>query len=602
MSKNYILNGDIKFGTRGYTAYQDAAVSRPVDGTGGTPTVSVSVSPVDALVGDSSLLFTKPSSNVQGQGFSTDFIIDAADQAKPLQVSFDWGVESGVFTGSVSPATDSDVIVYLYDIDNAALIEPAGRLLEPAIDTQRYRYRGTFQPSFNGRRYRLIYHIATTTTNGFTLRFDDIRVGPQVVSNGAAVTDWQSYTPTGSWTTNTTYTGLYRRVGSDIEAQVKVLVSGAPNAAGLTVNLPPGLSFATNNLIDNGTNFEGTGETSTSRAGGAGYKMYTVYESSTSVRLAYQSTTGALGANVTNTAPYSPGAGNYYLLRFKGPIAGWSSNVQMSNDTDTRVVSFVASKGSGQAITANVTNITFANILKDTHGAWVGPDTYRVPVSGDYYVSTSGGSSPAVNISVWKNGVNTGFILTGFASDKDHNGSLVISDLRAGDLITLRGNQSVTINNQSLTISRISGPSQIAASETVSASRTQTSGQSIPNNTATIMTLNNNVYDTHNAMASNGDFIAPVAGVYRFTATCSFNANITGIRIIELQKNGSSSEIIRSPIIIPVSGVDTRLAVSGSFHLLAGDKVNVIVFQTSGGNLSLLTAVTYNRFMVERVA
>src|SRR5690606_15921129 len=47
---------------------------------------------------------------------------------------------------------------------------------------------------------------------------------------------------TGSWTTNTTYTGKYWRKGDRLVADVTVTLGGAPDSASLTVDLPSGLS------------------------------------------------------------------------------------------------------------------------------------------------------------------------------------------------------------------------------------------------------------------------------------------------------------------------------------------------------------------------
>jgi hypothetical protein len=216
---NYISNPTIKSGTRGFNTYLNTAQPRPVNGTGAGASVTLAANTVTPLADGVELQLIKDAVNRQGQGFSTNFRINRSDLSKPLQIQFDYRLVSGTFSGSVAPATDSDVIVYIYDVDNNALIEPAGRLLEPAITGQTYRYRGTFQPSATGLNYRLIFHIATTSASAYTLAFDNIDVGPQVVSNGAVITDWQSFTPTGGFTTNTTYTGRFRRVGDSVELQ-----------------------------------------------------------------------------------------------------------------------------------------------------------------------------------------------------------------------------------------------------------------------------------------------------------------------------------------------------------------------------------------------
>jgi len=62
------------------------------------------------------------------------------------------------------------------------------------------------------------------------------------------ITNWgaTSWTPTGSWATNTTYTGKYRRVGDVGEFIVNLAFSGVPTAAtALTINLPAGHTIDT---------------------------------------------------------------------------------------------------------------------------------------------------------------------------------------------------------------------------------------------------------------------------------------------------------------------------------------------------------------------
>lgn len=61
------------------------------------------------------------------------------------------------------------------------------------------------------------------------------------------ITEWTAYTPTGSWTTNTTYIGKKRRVGSTMEYDVVLTVSGAPNAVPLSINQPSGETLVTTN-------------------------------------------------------------------------------------------------------------------------------------------------------------------------------------------------------------------------------------------------------------------------------------------------------------------------------------------------------------------
>lgn len=136
---------------------------------------------------------------------------------------------------------------------------------------------------------------------------------------------WNAYTPGGSWSTNVVYSGFWRRIGGNIECQVKVLASGgAPGSGSLTVNIPANLSFDITQLVQSDTNTimgEGSG-----KAASAGVKFHCVYNSTTSVLLAYQSSvTTAAGAAVTPTAPNTLASTDFVIAKFSGPIANWSA-------------------------------------------------------------------------------------------------------------------------------------------------------------------------------------------------------------------------------------------------------------------------------------
>jgi len=122
---NYIENPDAESSTAGWATYADAAASRPVDGTGGSPNVTWTRSTSSPLRGVASFLFTKDAANRQGQGASYDLTIDSADQARVLQISFDYEIASGTYSGGTS-STDSDLIVYIYRTT------ATGRLIEPS--------------------------------------------------------------------------------------------------------------------------------------------------------------------------------------------------------------------------------------------------------------------------------------------------------------------------------------------------------------------------------------------------------------------------------------------------------------------------------------
>ena len=613
MSKNYILNGNAQFGTRGVAAYADAVQSRPVDGVGGSPNVTITTSTASPLQGNAEFLFTKDAANRQGQGFSIDFTIDRADQAKPLQISFDWELVSGVFSGSTAPATDSDLIVYIYDVTNAVLIEPAGRLLEPAVTGQQYRYRGTFQASSNSTSYRLIFHVATTTTQDFTLGFDDIRVGPQVVSNGAVVTDWQSYTPTLTGVnlgTTGTNTGRWRRVGDSMELMTKAEAGGAGISLSGTIqiSLPSGFSIDPNKITVAGFGqslgsavFESVGEFT--RTGSVLYNTATTVFLTTPLNLA--------DANNPSTGWFNA-AGDEFSSNFRVPIAGWSSNVQVSSDTDTRVVALAARQVGAISVTAN-NPIPYANMDFDTHGSFNNPTAgrYRIPVSGIYRLSVTGliTSSTQAELELWVNGVNALDFTSVAANATRWDSGSVTRMLNAGDIVDVRPNATATLASY-LFIERISGPSQIAASEAVYASATSTAGQSVPSGVVTIMQTNAKEYDSHSALqiGTNTRFTAPISGLYNFTAAIPYNSGQAwtegNILSIELAKNGVLAKVLDSynVVVNDASGGFVRLYGTADVWLNAGEFAEPRLFQNSGGARTLQsTEVALCYFQVKKV-
>jgi hypothetical protein len=125
-TKDYISNGEFEKTLLGWKAYKDAADIRPTDGTSvTTPSfVSFALSSTTPLSGTKSLILTKASGNAQGEGISYDFTIDAKDKAKVLSINLSYLVNSGTFTPG-NGSSFGDLIVYVYDVTNAVLIEPS---------------------------------------------------------------------------------------------------------------------------------------------------------------------------------------------------------------------------------------------------------------------------------------------------------------------------------------------------------------------------------------------------------------------------------------------------------------------------------------------
>lgn len=90
----------------GYRVYADTAGVSPVDGTGGSPGVTLSVNTSSPLSGTADLRLVKDDVNRQGNGFSVDFSVANRHLAKVLQVTFDAELISGNYESPiVTPTT-----------------------------------------------------------------------------------------------------------------------------------------------------------------------------------------------------------------------------------------------------------------------------------------------------------------------------------------------------------------------------------------------------------------------------------------------------------------------------------------------------------------
>lgn len=603
--QNYITNGQAEAGTTGWATYADAAGPAPVDCTGGSPTVTYTRSTSSPLAGIGSFLYTKDASNRQGQGASYAFTIDAKDQGKPLQIAMDWSLVSGTWAGSVTPGTNSDVVVAIYDVTNATLIEPAGKLLDPAVTGQFYRYRGTFQAAINSTSYRLCFHSATTSASAFVLKNDQISVGPQVVSNGAVVGDLIAFTPTGSWSSNTTYTGFWRRVGDMMHLQYRVALAGAPTSAALTLNLPSGYSIDTAKLPTTTQYSQIILGVSALRDEGVTISTGRVmYNGTSSIAVFAELASGTYGgySEVTQAVPHTWGNTDSITVTAEVPIVGWSSNVQMSSETDTRVISARATRSSSQSISnSSQTDVVFNAISIDKTGTFnTSTGIYTCTTAGSYrasaHVEFAANATGYRQVFLVKDGSNysqlgldpapSGTVATSVG------GSDIVecsagSTLKIGVVQTSGGSLNIGPTGSVYTffsIERISGPAQIAASETVSLVARKSSDQTGLNNTDVQVTFQTIVDDSHGAFASNV-FTAPISG--RYYVACSVNfGDLTGAVYARVRVRKNS--VAQVGVYHYATSSDQVEINSMTLKLVAGDTVDC----TGGSNDASFSLVT----------
>lgn len=136
-------------------------------------------------------------------------------------------------------------------------------------------------------------------------------------------TSWASFTPTGSWSTNTTYSGMMRRSKDGAEFVIQLALAGAPTATALTVNLPVTIDTA---KVPGDTRRYGDvllaagGYGSTQR--GLGY-VYHNTTTAVSVGVLDDAAGTADLRALTHNDPAVLGNGDRVVLRFAVPVSGW---------------------------------------------------------------------------------------------------------------------------------------------------------------------------------------------------------------------------------------------------------------------------------------
>jgi hypothetical protein len=607
--KNWIPNGDAEGGTTGWATYADAAGSSPVDGTGGSPTVTFTDSSSSPLDGLKSFLITKDAANRQGEGASAIFTLPAGFVASMHTIRFRYSVLSGTYA-------TGDVSVWVYDVTNAALIAVAPTsLMNTGIVTE---FTGQFQTSATGASYRLIFHVASTSASAYVLKIDDVVVTPTTYAYGAVVTDPVAYTPTFTgFGTVSNVSFISRRVGSHLEIQGK-FTSGTSTAVeariglgfiGVSGNVSVSSLYTSNQLVGSGAHGSATTQGFTVLANGGQTYLTLSQINTANPPLASQNGSSLIISGQVLSI--------YALI----PIQGWSSNVVVSDQADTRVVA--AKMSSSTTTVSSATKVVFATTEYDTHGALSGGDTYTVKVPGKYIVTSHilgaavsqvlGGS---FTIDLYKNGSFSSTIAStasGVAATyrMSGNGATEV-DCVAGDTLDIRVSQNASgalpagAANAVVTFRRASGSAQIAASDKVNVKAT-TAGTTIGTTDTTVI-FGTVVYDTNGSYNSaTGIFTAPKPAKYRVTATTraaavtssGANRNV----YMMANKNGSNNSwLAETPLPAAVTALPLTWSGTTTIQCLAGDTISVIMVRDSNvTSFSLQNSATTTQLEIEEV-
>lgn len=615
--KNYInynnfenqLTTGWSLGTTG-TLTNGIPTGTPTFGSGASGNLSISISTSSPISGLASLSMASSAATTAGDMLATDSLaIDTADQAKVLTYKFYYSVPSNPSNGNFSGTSSNSFGVACYDVTNSSWLPVAGNFAMTqnsgvGIAT------GTMQTNSNTANIRFIVYNANASAGAITVNFDSFYLGPQTTNIGPVVTDWQSYTPTISGLgTATGVSFFYRRVGDSVEIAGS-MVAGTVTGSNVSISLPSGLAVDTSKTL------------TLMRVGDVSVATSSVYAamvdsaSSTTVFYVYNNN---IDTKLTGTNWGSSNKGGINAII---PIQGWSSNVQMSNDTDTRVIAARMDTTTGTVLNGSGVKIDFNGVFLDTCGmASIANDRMTVPVSGVYKIRSlnflSGTTGErAVRTDVKVNGTTSYQVALNVKPATTTGTSWTIYGeitlkLNVGDYVEIFGVDiagSTTVSSGSyFEIERVSGPSVIAASETVACDYNTAAGQSIPNNTETILDFGTKVYDTHGSVTTGASwkFTAPVSGLYSVQSLGTWAAaswTVNQITRMSLYKNGALYRRLASQQAgNTLSHQLNPCAGSTTLQMNAGDYIYITAYQNQGGAVSMLASADSVYVSITRV-
>lgn len=163
----------------------------------------------------------------------------------------------------------------------------------------------------------------TLNTQGETIQIQDFSAGVWQILSRRIPSVWTAFTPTGSWSTNTTYTGFWMRIGGSVLLDIGIALAGAPTSAALTVNSPFTIDTAKRG---GSTGVQAMGIGVANDAGVRQVPCTVEYNSTTSFALRYDNSSSPTELiSVTQAAPVTFGSGDSVTFTtYPIPVVGWN--------------------------------------------------------------------------------------------------------------------------------------------------------------------------------------------------------------------------------------------------------------------------------------
>jgi hypothetical protein len=531
-SKNYLStyngntgNGDFELNnTNGWSLFHTTLTGTLPTGSitsGATSWTTFGIASGTSLAGSHSMTAGGSSGLTAGEGFISDaFTIDLEDKARVQTIAFSYSPVYG--TLDFSGTSSNTFAVYVYDVTNSVWIQPAG-CYGMTQGSGVGEVTATFQTSSNSTQYRLAI-VCINACSGLTdLLFDSFSVGPQAKVLGAAITDWQPYTPviTG-FGTPSAVDAAWRQVGDTYQIKGN-FTAGSSTAVEGRWSLPNSAVSKDSTIIPS-TQICGSGATT---VGGA-FDIVVLMQASVGYVTFGRSESTAASAYPRN-ANTLINLGEAISFYASVPIAGKSSNVQVSSDTDTRVVVASYKLSADTAVSAN-SIVPFNTQLKDSH-AMVSSGLITIAVSGEYRFSLTTQASASTNVYIKKNGTAAGYLFTTQNGYVGSGGNSL--PFNAGDTLGFYIDNAATLyagsTNGPITqfsIERVTGPATVAANEKIFASYSASGSISWTATGGGNFDVKNE--DSHGAVTTGSNawkFTAPTSDQYRVGITITVTSS-----------------------------------------------------------------------------
>lgn len=256
------------------------------------------------------------------------FTLDDVDLNRKLKIKFDLKPVSGYVA--------SDMKVDLYSNTASDYTGTSTRIATSADSSSICaipNLTGQFQvavdmPGSSAPYMELRIGLNATSTQAIVV--SDVVVGPGIQPQGVVISEWQSYTPTGAWTANCTYTGRWRRVGQNMEVQARVVATGGPTPTNteLTIQIPTGYT-----IDESATPVSGTVNDRPCGVGVVwddGTRVYPAVvhavSSAGALKVRVQDTGGSSGGAVEHDNPITFASGDSVAIQASVPISEWAGS------------------------------------------------------------------------------------------------------------------------------------------------------------------------------------------------------------------------------------------------------------------------------------